>query len=405
MTLSLREQLSARRPKRRILAIDGGGVRGMLTLGVLAALEETLRQRSGKADYRLSSYFDLIGGTSTGSIIATGLALGMRVVDLWALYETVCPAVFNRERAHGLLAPKFSSGPLAKALTAEFGAETLGSEKLKTGLAIHAKRMDSASAWIVVNNPAWVYYDASEGERNEIPNSAFELRSLVQASAAAPHYFSGVPLKIMGGKRACDALFVDGGVGGHNNPAFDMLMSVRDPAYGFNWALGPDNLYLLSLGTGFVRDRRPYRPFSLRPFFLKTVDALRGMINDVSLQQIAHLQALSESQERWWINGEKKDQPAAPYLTRDGNPAFHYQRMDVRFESETLPADKGGALRPETVEALLGRKISAGEFRRLCSITEVQGRHLGFLSEIGKRAGAHYMKIAAPPAKFDPESW
>jgi len=409
MTRELRDRLTAKGRKRRVLAIDGGGVRGMLSLGILANLEEQLRRRSGKNDYRLSSYFDLIGGTSTGSIIATGLALGMSVADLWALYENVCPAVFSHGRGQGFLAPKFDSGPLAKALTAEFGTETLASSKLKTGLAIHAKRMDRASAWVLVNNPDWVFYDPPNAGAGAIPNSTFELRSLVQASAAAPHFFRGVPLEILASgdkkRQSLKALFVDGGVGGHNNPAFDMLMTIRDPAYGFNWSLGAENLYMLSLGTGFIRDSRPYKPLSFRPFFLSTLDALRGMINDVSLQQIAQLQGLSESAERWFINVEKRDQPTAPYLTHDGAPLLHYQRMDVRFEPELFPADKGGALRPETAEALMGRKITDGERKRLASITEVRQRNLGLLSELGRRAGAHYMRIAPPPARFDPDVW
>jgi patatin-like phospholipase/acyl hydrolase len=64
------------RPKR-ILALDGGGIRGVLTLEYLEAIEALLRQRRNDPDLLLSDYFDLIGGTSTGSIIAAGLACGV----------------------------------------------------------------------------------------------------------------------------------------------------------------------------------------------------------------------------------------------------------------------------------------------------------------------------------------
>ena len=71
----LRERFRRQGPKR-ILALDGGGARGLLTLGVLGELEKELARRSGDANkFRLAHYFDLIGGTSTGSIIATTLAL------------------------------------------------------------------------------------------------------------------------------------------------------------------------------------------------------------------------------------------------------------------------------------------------------------------------------------------
>ena len=63
------------RPKR-ILALDGGGLRGILTLGLLQKIEDTLRERHASQDFRLCHYFDLIAGTSTGAIIAATLALG-----------------------------------------------------------------------------------------------------------------------------------------------------------------------------------------------------------------------------------------------------------------------------------------------------------------------------------------
>ena len=63
---------------KRILALDGGGLRGVLTLGMLREIETTLRARhGGDPDFRLSDYFDLMAGTSTGAIIAAALSLGM----------------------------------------------------------------------------------------------------------------------------------------------------------------------------------------------------------------------------------------------------------------------------------------------------------------------------------------
>ena len=75
--------------RKRILALDGGGVRGILSLAYLERIEGFLRDRHGP-NYRICDWYDLIGGTSTGSIIATGLALGMSVSELSAVraYET-----------------------------------------------------------------------------------------------------------------------------------------------------------------------------------------------------------------------------------------------------------------------------------------------------------------------------
>lgn len=69
---SLRTRYEEDRP-HRMLALDGGGIRGLITLGILSEMEELIRQKTGQ---KLCEYFDYIAGTSTGAIIAAGLSLG-----------------------------------------------------------------------------------------------------------------------------------------------------------------------------------------------------------------------------------------------------------------------------------------------------------------------------------------
>lgn len=390
MGAHLRERFSRPGPKR-ILALDGGGVRGLLTIGMLARLEEHLRRRSGNPQYRLSDYFDLIGGTSTGSIIATGLALGMSVAEISALYKTVIPKVFKRFpfQGVGVFAPMFLSAPLANALKEQFAGRTLASEDLQCGLAVHCKRIDTGSAWILVNNADWVYYPE---------NSGFRLRDVVQASAAAPHYFKGVLLNLPvrgDADRSTSAFVIDGGVAGYNNPAFELAIAATDPAYGFNWKPGKDQLYILSLGTGFLRERQDALHYRRKTFVGQTLNALRSMIHDVSLQQIAYMQALSESGQRWYINSEKNDQPSAPYLAPE--PLLHFQRYDARIEA--VDPDQR---RPEHAQRLIGREFDKRELKTLNEITNSADANLDLLYEIGDYAGQHYLRVAAPPEKFNP---
>ena len=61
--------------QHRLLALDGGGIRGIITLEVLAEIERTLRVRSGRPDLVLCDYFDYVAGTSTGAIIAACVSL------------------------------------------------------------------------------------------------------------------------------------------------------------------------------------------------------------------------------------------------------------------------------------------------------------------------------------------
>src|SRR5713101_2330615 len=81
---------------KRILALDGGGLRGMLTLGFVRQIERIiLRARHGSdPSFRLCHYFDLIAGTSTGAIIAAALATGMSVEDVIGHYQRLGREVF-----------------------------------------------------------------------------------------------------------------------------------------------------------------------------------------------------------------------------------------------------------------------------------------------------------------------
>jgi len=175
---------------KRILALDGGGIRGVLTIQILRRIETILRERQPaalRAQFRLSDWFDLIGGTSTGAIIASGLAIGMSVDALDALYRRLGEAIFDESWFRlGLLRAKFSEQPLRAALKSAFGSIQLGGPELRTGLAIVTKRIDTGSPWVLHNNPRGRHYS----ERNDdgsAANADYLLRDLVRASTAAPH--------------------------------------------------------------------------------------------------------------------------------------------------------------------------------------------------------------------------
>src|SRR3954468_16407700 len=74
-TKSFREKLDKNGP-RKLLACDGGGIRGMISIEILGQIEAELRNAAGKPDLVLADYFDYVAGTSTGAIIATLVSLG-----------------------------------------------------------------------------------------------------------------------------------------------------------------------------------------------------------------------------------------------------------------------------------------------------------------------------------------
>ena len=98
---------------KKLLAIDGGGIRGVLALEVLQRIEDLLKAKSGRADFRLADYFDYIAGTSTGGIIAAGLSIGMSVKEILDFYQEAGAQMFVKANLLRRLRYKFENEPLA----------------------------------------------------------------------------------------------------------------------------------------------------------------------------------------------------------------------------------------------------------------------------------------------------
>lgn len=174
------------RPKR-ILALDGGGLRGILTLSYLAEIESVLGERhGGTKDFRLAHYFDLIAGTSTGAIIAAALACGMSVADISEKYMALGKSVFQKGLwDFGIIRAQYDEQKLIAELKSVYGANaTIGDASLLTGLLVVTKRLDTCGPWPISNNPRGKYYDQRPNSTT-IANSAYPLWQAVRASTAA----------------------------------------------------------------------------------------------------------------------------------------------------------------------------------------------------------------------------
>jgi hypothetical protein len=240
--------------KKKMLAIDGGGIRGVLALGTLKRIEDILKVESGRPSFRLADYFDYIAGTSTGAIIATGLATGMSVDDIMKFYREAGAQMFVKANLLRRLRYKFEDEPLAEKLREVFGSDTtFGSSKLRTLLMMVMRNATTDSPWPLSNNP-YAKYNAN-GRLDD--NLTLPLWQLVRASTAAPTYFPPevIVLKSDDKKQEKEFVFVDGGVTMYNNPAFQMfLMATLDRywprAPDKRWKAGADQMLLVSVGTG-----------------------------------------------------------------------------------------------------------------------------------------------------------
>lgn len=318
--MNLRERLKSDGPKR-ILSLDGGGIRGALTLGYLEKIEEIIRKRHNSPEMKLCEYFDLIGGTSTGSIIAASLAIGKTVAEVKDMYLQLGGRVFTRNKPWKLLSAFFSVDNLKEELQNAFGNITLGDEAIKTGLCVFAKRADTGSTWLFINHPDGQYY---------ADNKDILLRRAVRASTAAPTYFEPETIDVGGGQIGA---FVDGGVSMVNNGALMLFLMSSLSGFPFHWENGEENVLVVSIGTGTWR-------------LLNNVDAVTGawlatwaskipsmLMYDASLQNQMLLQFLSNTKTRCKIDSEIGDM-SADLLTE--KPLLTYLRYNAFLDENGL---------------------------------------------------------------------
>jgi hypothetical protein len=217
------------RSKRRILSIDGGGIMGIYPAAFLAALERDLGHPIGEC-------FDLIAGTSTGGILAIGLALGIPAQDLLDLYLKRGPYIFGqsghamvswiaagcRALKH-LVAPKHSANRLQTELAAVLGDRKIGDAKTRL----------LVPAWDADSRRPYIYKTAHHARlKTDYLRTALDA---AMATAAAPTFFRR--------HRTADAVgLVDGGVWA-NNP---VALAVVEAITLLNWPR--ESLQVLSLG-------------------------------------------------------------------------------------------------------------------------------------------------------------
>ncbi|KFE97352.1 hypothetical protein IX39_20370 [Chryseobacterium formosense] len=321
------DRLSNSKPKR-ILSLDGGGIRGALSLGYLKKIETILRKKENNPNYVLSDYFDLIGGTSTGAIIASLLALGKPVDEIKDMYMELGGEIFAGKRnwwnpleTYRFFKSEFSEKSLVKNLKKYLGDITLGSERIKTGLCIVAKRADTNSTWFFLNHPKGLFYESNQN----IP-----LWQLLRASSAAPSYFIPQSIDIGNGEIAA---FVDGGVSMANNPSLNLLMIATMKRFPFKWKVGEENLKLVSIGTGYTEYHKHAKQID-ESWLLSWAKSVPDMLmQDASWQNQIMLQWLSKSPTAKEIDSEMKDLKDDCLYEK---PTLNYLRFNICLSENSL---------------------------------------------------------------------
>ena len=229
------------RSKIRILTIDGGGIRGLIPARILVRVEELLQEISRNKKAKISDYFDLVAGTSTGGIL-TALILapepGYKAVDLVDLYVRYGDSIFTRAVAAktvdplGLFNPLYQHDTLETVLLKYFG--DLKVSELVRPCLIPMYNIETGMATFV----------SGLGIR-QFPERDRYVKDVLRATTAAPTYFAPM-------RRLHDA-FIDGGMFANNPALCAYVEATKFPA-----EPRAEDIMILSLGTGSINRNYPY---------------------------------------------------------------------------------------------------------------------------------------------------
>ena len=364
--------------QRRLLALDGGGIRGLIALGILEKLESDLRAASGGGtNFRLSDYFDFIGGTSTGAILASGLAIGKSAAELIDFYRTCGAEMFEPNALIKRAWAKFKSDPLEARLKNVFGDSTdLGSNMVKTLLLVVMRNITTDSPWPVTNNPHAKY---NARDRDDC-NLQLPLWQLVRASTAAPTFFP--PEVVTIGPR--EFVFVDGGVTPYNVPAFVMYRTAVSPPYKLEWERGERKMLIISIGTGAIPRLGRTAQNPSRSIVEVAVDISGELMNGMAYDQDINCRTVGRCVFGAPLDREVgnlvPDVPLAQDLGRD----FLYARYDPELTREGLD-DLGLA------------EIDAARVAKLDSVAAIDDLLL-----VGRRYAEKYLKTQSHFGPFFP---
>ena len=209
----------------RILSIDGGGIKGIFPAAILSTLEQDYLDRR-----RIGDYFDLIAGTSTGGIIALGLAAGLSAPEIEGMYLDEGHLVFPTTRRgitgalRRFIRARYDRKSLDALLQERVGGKTLRESKYR--LLVPATEGENGEVW-VYKTPHHPDYTLDGGEL---------MSSVAAATSAAPTYF--VPFRNRG------YTYLDGGIWA-NNPTMAALVEALSC-----FDVRPENIRILSLGCG-----------------------------------------------------------------------------------------------------------------------------------------------------------
>jgi patatin-like phospholipase/acyl hydrolase len=220
--------------------VDGGGIRGLISVRTLAAIEEKLAETTGE-EARIADYFHLFSGTSTGGLIALSLTAPKEIsaAELASFYTEDGPEIFDRSfledvsNPWGAAAPLYALSPLRKAVEGRLGTS----------------KLSEATRDLLVTS-----YDMTKREpfffkRWKAREGGFDppIADAALATSAAPTYFPSHGIALPGESE--ERALVDGGVFA-NDPAIAAIAEALGRGSDEPAAPSLEDLFVVSIGTG-----------------------------------------------------------------------------------------------------------------------------------------------------------
>lgn len=302
-----------------ILAIDGGGIRGIIPATILDYLEKKIQEIQKDPRIRISKLVDLVAGTSTGSIIGSLMLMPCNtteghprysMTEIIEMYIDMGPEVFQKKFWHslktgwGLFGPVFPASNIEDPLLQMLGHHKmweLNKPCLFTGYDIDKRRIN-----------IYTNHDSDRKYRN------YYVKDIVRGSTAIPAYFP--PAYFRYGTDINTV--VDGGVFA-NNPSMVAYIEAGKTLFGYENSLenlNPDNIMIISLGTGASKKKGfPYKK-SKKYGMVKWVFPVLDVILSGSPEVVDYqLSKLYESCDR--LDNYKRINPPLKYSTAPSTDA------------------------------------------------------------------------------------
>ncbi|MCT7979827.1 patatin-like phospholipase family protein [Laspinema olomoucense] len=236
--------------KYRILALDGGGIRGVIAARIIQEIEKEIHQP-------FNQYFDMIVGTSTGSILAAGLAIGLSPATIIQIYRQEGRRIFNsswfkKNISHWLKQPKYSNEGLISVLKEYLRHDQFGEIEFGQIPQISRAKLLILAYDLFYRNTTFFISHLPESQKRWFND--VKLWEICVCSASAPTFFPPYELKWQDEERGEEWKFphVDGGVAA-NNPSLAALSHV----------VGAEkqelkDVAILSVGTGKTTEPLQY---------------------------------------------------------------------------------------------------------------------------------------------------